>query len=283
MRSLRLPQLQNVAPNQRVSLSIPLGVTYEKLYFWLGTNITTALITNLVLKINNREFIRWKTLTDMVSGLMAYKGNFTGNNQFFVIDFTERLAKEEVGMKLGTVAATEAAGVQAFTLEFDLGNYAAVATSTIEGWADVEAPSANRIILRVQHQEKVIGAAAEEAIYVPHGMAGQQVKRIVIKHANVESVRVRRDGVDIYESLPVARANMRLQDFGRVPQANYHVIDFMPDALQANAFNTRFMLVPGANGAMGRVPVQNVEVRVKTTAADALTVYTEAYALNDQL
>ena len=31
MRHLRLPQLQNVGPNQRVSLRLPLGQTYEKL------------------------------------------------------------------------------------------------------------------------------------------------------------------------------------------------------------------------------------------------------------
>lgn len=278
MRAIRLPQFQNVGPNQRVSLSLPLGVTYQKLYLQLGTNILTSLITNIVLRLNNKEFARWATAADLLA-LNAYKGNYTGSTAFLVLDFTERLAREEAGLTLGTIAATQEAGVQQFTLEFDLGNYAVVAASTITGWADVEVPSANRIIQRVQYQQKVIAAAAEEQIYIPFGANGYQLKRVLIKHANLSSIRVRRDGTDIYESLPVAFANQREQDYGRAPQAGYHVLDFLPDSLQANALNTANILVD-RNTA---VPVQNLDVRVATSAADTLTIYTESYALNSQL
>jgi hypothetical protein len=210
---------------------------------------------------------------------MAFKGNYTGSTAFLTLDFTERLAKEEVGMKLGTIAATQEAGVQEFTLEFDLGNYTAVAASTITGYADVEAPSANRILQRVQYQQKVIGAAAQEQIYVPFGANGYQVKRLIIKHAQLSSVRVRRDGTDIWEDVPVATANLRHQDFGRVPQGGYFVLDFMSDSLQSNAFNTALIL--GADGKP--VKVENLDVRVTTAAADTLSIYTEAYSLNSQL
>jgi hypothetical protein len=279
MRLTRLPQLQNVGPNQRVSLSFPLGVTYEKLYFYLGTNILTSLITNIVLRINNKEFQRWNSVADLVGGLNAYKGNHTASTAFFELDFTERLAKEEVGMKLGTIAATAEAGVQAMTLEFDLGNYTAVAASTIQAWADVEAPSMNRVVQRVQVQQKVIAAAAQEQIFVPFGANGYQVKRLIIKHTNLSSVRVRRDGVDIYDDLPVGFANLRLQDFGRAPQAGFHVVDFMPDALLANAFNTNTII--GLDGKPSLV--QNLDIRVSTSAADTLTIYTESFSLNSQL
>jgi hypothetical protein len=279
MRVLRLPQLQNVNPNQRVSLSLPLGWTYEKLYFQLGTNILVSLITNIVLKLNNKELQRWNSVAHLNSGLNFYKGNLSGQTNFFVLDFTERLAKEEVGMKLGTIAATQEAGVQAFTLEFDLGAYTQVAASTITGWADVEAPSANRVVQRVQVQQKVIGAAASEQIYVPFGVNGNQLKRIIIAHTALTSVRVRRDGSDIYDDLPIALDNQRLQDFGRVPQAGFKVIDFMPDTLQANALNTANIV--NASGAA--VPVSNLDIRVTVSGADTLTVYTESLALNNQL
>lgn len=280
MRLLRLPQLQNVGPNQRVSLRLPLGVTYQKLYLQLGTNILTSLITNIVLRINNKEAQRWNTATHLNSGLNFFKGNLSGQTNFLVLDFTERLAKEEVGMMLGSIAATQEAGVQEFTLEFDLGNYTAAAGSVITGWADVEAPSANRIVQRVQVQQKVIAAAAEESIFVPFGMNGYQLKRLIIVHANLAAVRVRRDGVEVYENVPVALANQRLQDFGRVPQAGYHVVDFMPDALQSNALNTAMVL--GSDGKSA-VAVSNLDVRVTTSASDTLTIYTEAYSLNSQL
>jgi hypothetical protein len=276
MRAIRLPQLQNVGPNQRVSLSIPLGVTYEKIILALGTNILVSLISDIVLRINNKEFMRWATAADL-NALNAYKGNYVGT-AYLMLDFTEAMAKEEVGMKLGTIAATQEAGVQAFTLEFTLGNYTAVAASTITAYADVEAPSANSILQRVQYQQKTIAAAAQEQIYVPFGANGYQVKRLVIKHANLSSIRVRRDGVDIYEDLPVAVANVRQQDFKRTPQAGYHILDFMPDGLQSNAFNTANVL-----GPRGPIPVQNLDIRVTTSAADTLTIYTESYSLNSQL
>lgn len=279
MRFIRLPQCQNVAPNGRVSLRFPLGVTYEKIYLYLGTNILTTLITNIVLKVNNKEFQRWATAADLITGLNAYKGNYTASTSLLVIDFTERLAREEVAMKLGTVAATAEAGVQDMTLEFDLGTYTVVAASTITAFADVEAPSANNILQRVQYSQKVIGAAAQEQIFVPFGANGYQVKRIILKHANITSVRVRRDGVDIYEDPPVALANFRGQDFGRATQAGYYVVDFMPDTLLANAFNTANVIGPDNKAS----PVQNLDIRITTSAADTIGVYVESNSLNSQL
>lgn len=278
MRTIKLPQLQNVAPNSHVSLRLPLGVTYEKLYFTLGTNILNSLITNIVLRLNNKEFQRWASAADLQSGLQLYKGSFVDTTTL-TLDFTEAAAKEEVGMKLGTVAATQEAGVQEFTLEFDLGNYVVAAGSIITGYADVEAPSANSIIQRVQYSQKVIAAAAEEQIYIPFGRNGYQLKRLILKHAQLSSVRIRRDGVDVYENLPVAFQNKRLQDFKRAPQAGYHVIDLMPDALQSNALNTAMIL--GSNGKP--VAVENLDVRLTTAAADTITIYAEAYATNAQL
>lgn len=277
MRCIKLPQFQNVGPNQRVSLPLNLGVTYEKLYLKLGTNITPALITNIVLKLNNKEFMRWDSALDLIA-LNAYKGNQT-NPAYLTFDFTERLAREEVGMKLGTIAATQQAGVQSLSLEFDLGNFVPAVGSTIDGWADIEAPSANKIIQRVQAQQKVFGGAAEEQIIIPYGQNGFQVKRLVIKHANLDYVSIRRDGVDILERVPLAVANQRLVDFGRTPQAGYYIVDMMPDSLQSNALNTAFVQT-GPNQA---VPVENLDIRIRTTAADVLTIYTESYSLNSQL
>lgn len=278
MRTIKLPQLQNVGSSSRVSLRLPLGFTYEKLYLFLGTNQLVSLMTDIVLRVNNKEAQRWATAADMQSGLQLYKGHFVDTTTF-IMDFTEHSAKEEVGMKLGTYAATAEAGVQDLTLEFTLGAYTHVAGSIITAFADVEAPSANPIIQRVQYSQKVIAAAAEEQIYIPYGRAGFQLKRLILKHANLASVRIRRDGVDMYEGVPVAMATKRLQDFKRAPQAGYHVIDLMPDALQSNALNTAFI----RNSKGESVPVENLDVRLTTSAADTITIYTESYALNSSL
>lgn len=279
MRFIKLPALQNMSPSSRVSLRLPLGVTYQKLYLDLGTTgLTKAFISNLVLKLNNKEFIRWNSAADLESGLNSYKTNYTANARYLVIDFTERAAREEVGLTMGTVAATQEAGVQDFTLEFDAGAFTLTGGVTPVFYADVESPSSNKIIQRVMVQQKAIAAAVTDQIYLPFGPQGFQVKRLIIKHTNMTSLRVRRDGVEVYEDIPVALAQARQQDFGRVPTAGYHVIDFMPDTLQSNALNTAFTL-----GANGPVAVQNLDIRPTTSAADTLTIYVEGYALNTSL
>lgn len=277
-RRIRLPQLQNVAPNSRVSLRLPLGQTYQKIYLQLGTNILTTLMTNIVLRVNNKEFQRWSTGADLFTGLNAYKGNLVATN-YLVLDFTERAARDEIGLSLGAVAATNEAGVQEFTLEFDLGAYAAVATSIITGWADVDVPSANPIMQRVQYGQKVIAAAAQEQIFVPFGMNGYLLKRLIFRHVNLTSVRVRRDGTDIYEDLPVTFGNQINSDFGRVPQAGYFVLDFMNDTLQSNAFSTGQLIDSKGQSSL----VQNLDIRLTTSAADTVTYYAEAYSSNAQL
>lgn len=281
MRCIKMPNVQNLVPSARASISFPLGVTYEKLYFYLGTTgLLKSLITNIVLKINNKEFQRWNSAADL-DVLNAYKGNAI-NASYLVWDFTERLARQEVGMKLGTIAACQEAGVQAFTLEFDVAAFTVTGGFSPFIFADVEAPSSNRVVQRVQMQQKALSAAVQDIFYIPFGSQGYQAKRLILKHTNLASVKLRRDGVDIYEDVPVALANFREQDFGRTPIAGFHVVDFLPDTLASNALNTAFTSQMTANG-MQSVPVQNLDARVTTSAADTLTIYTESFSLNSQL
>jgi len=283
MRCIRMPTIQNLVPSARASISFPLGVTYEKLYFALGsTGLTKSVISNIVLKINNKEFQRWATAADL-DILNAYKGNAI-NASFLVFDFTERLARQEVGMKLGTIAACQEAGVQSFTLEFDIGAFTVTGGTAPYMFADVEAPSSNRVIQRVQYQQKTLAAAVQDTFYIPFGSQGYQVKRLIMKHSNMTSVKLRRDGVDIYEDLPVALANFREQDFGRAPQAGFHVVDFLPDTLNSNALNTAFIQTGfDAKGNAQTAPVQNLDARLTTSAADTVTIYTESFSVNSQL
>ena len=282
MRCIKMPNIQNLVPSARASISFPLGQTYEKLYFYLGTTgLTKAVITNIVMKINNKEFQRWNSAVEL-EVLNAYKGNATANAAYLVFDFTERLARQEVGMKLGTIAACMEAGVQSFTLEFDIAAFTVTGGFTPYIYADVSEPSSNRVVQRVQMQQKALSAAVQDIFYIPFGSSGYQVKRLILKHVNLASVKIRRDGVDVYEDLPVALSNLREQDFGRVPVAGYQVVDFIPDTLASNAFNSAFTQVQTPNGPAA-IPVQNLDARLTVSAADTITIYTESFSLNTSL
>ena len=278
MRCIKMPNIQNLVPNARASISFPLGMTYQKLYFSLGsTGLLKSMISNIVLKINNKEFQRWNSAADL-DIMNAYKGNNTSLTAYLVFDFTERLARTEVGLTLGTIAACQEAGVQSFTLEFDVGAWTVTGGTSPSVYADVDAPSSNRVIQRVQMQQKALSAAVQDVFYIPFGAQGYQLARILMKNNNVTSVKIRRDGVDVFEDLPAGLMNFRGGDFGRNPQSGWYITDFLPDTLNSNALNTAFTAV--GNNA---VPVQNLDARVTTSAADTITIYTQGFSLNSQL
>jgi hypothetical protein len=272
-RLLRLPPFQNVAASSRASVRLNLGVTYEKIHLQLGGTLTKALITNIEAKLNSKLLM--KAIGSDLDAMMGYRG-FTASANFLTLDFTERDAPDIAGKMMGTIAATGEAGVQDFTLELDVG---AGATHSLVGWAEVGAPSANRIVSTTKQQQKVIAAAAEETIFVPRGVSGAQVKRIFIFGANIADATVRRNGVDWFQVVPKAVLDWAQLSNRRVNGAGYIVLDFIQDGLQSGALNTAFVVGPDGK----QVAVDDVDVRVRTTAASTLTVYTEMYTTNDRI
>lgn len=276
-RKVQLNQVQNVGPNSRATVRLPLGQVYNKIALFLGGNITASLLTNIVLKVNGGERIRWKTYAQLAAR-NAYSGNATDAN-VLEIDFLERFAKDEAAMTLGAYAATAEAGVQDMTLEFDIGTYVVTAASVIKAVAEVDVPSANRLIQRNRFFQKTLAGAVEEQIIIPFGMNGEQLKRLYVYGAlaSIESVRVRREGADEFEALSQVQNEFFQKTYGKVPQAGLWVVDFTEHNLMGHLLNTAMIQ---SNGKMQAI--QNLDIRLKTTAAGTFDVYTEAITTNDR-
>lgn len=272
-RILQLPPFQNVAANSRASVRLNLGVTYEKIHLQLGGTFTKAQISNLEAKLNTK--LLTKMTGSHLDSMMAYRG-FPASANFITLDFTERDAPDIAGKLMGAIAATGEAGVQDFTLELDIG--AAIAPTLI-GWGEVGSASANRLVSTVKQQQKVIAASAEETIFVPRGTSGAQVKRIYVFGANITHATVRRNGVDWFQRVPKAVLDFAQASNRRVTTAGVVVIDFIQDGLQSGALNTAMIVGPDGKAA----PVDDVDVRIQTSAADTLTIYTEMYTTNDRI
>lgn len=276
-RKVQLNQVQNVGPNSRATVRLPLGVTYNKIILFLGGNITAALLSNIVLKVNGGERIRWKTYAQLAAR-NAYSGNAT-DASVLEIDFLERFAKDEAAMTLGAYAATAEAGVQDMTLEFDIGTYVVTAASLIKAVAEVDVPSANRLIQRNRFFQKTLAGAVEEQIIIPFGLNGEQLKRLYVfgTLALIESVRVRREGADEYEALTQVQNEFFQKTYGKVPQAGLFVVDFTEHNLMGHLLNTAAIQSGGKMQA-----IQNLDIRLKTTGAGTFDVYTEAITTNDR-
>ena len=161
-RKVQLVQIQNVGPLQRATLRLPLGVTYNKIVLYFGGNITAALISNIVVKINGGERFRWKTAAAL-QARNSYNNN-ASDPAVLEFDFIERQAKDEASMTIGAYAATQQAGVQDMTIEFDIATYVVTAASLIKGIAEVDVPSANRLIVRNRSFQKTLAGAVEELV-----------------------------------------------------------------------------------------------------------------------
>lgn len=277
-RKVQLMQIQNIGPNQRATIRLPLGVTYNKVVLHAAGNILMSLMTNIVLKVNGSERIRWKTAAHM-QARNSYNGGAT-STQALEFDFIERDSKDEAAQTLGAYAATSQAGVQDMTIEFDLGNYVVTAGSVMTAIAEIDVPSANRLIVRNRSFQKVLAGAVEEQIIIPFGLNGEQLKRMYIfgTMASIDSVRVRREGADEFEALNLIQNEFFQRTYGKVPQAGLWVVDFVEHNLQGHMLNTAMII-----GASGKPePVQNLDIRLKTNAAGTFDVYTESVTTSDR-
>lgn len=277
MRRVKLPQIQNVGPNQRATLRLPLGRTYNKISIFCEGNINAALLSNIVLKVNQGEKQRWKTNAQLQARNSYNKG--ASDAQVMTLNFLEKDAKDIAAMQMGTYALTDEAGVQDAVLEFDIGNYVITAGSVIRAVAEVELPSANRLIVRNRYQQKTLAGAVEEAIIIPSGQNGEQLKRMFIfgTLASINSLRVRRDDSDEFEDITVFQNEYDQKDYGKVPQAGLMVVDFMANNLASDALNTAMI-----RGPKGLQPVQNLDIRLNVNAAGTFDIYTESLTLNDR-
>lgn len=277
-RKIKLPLIQNVGPNQRVTVRVPLGVTYNKIAFFTAGNITAALISNIVVKINGSERQRWNTQAQL-QARNSYNNSASDAN-VLEMDFIERNGKDEAAMTIGAYAATQEAGVQDMTIEFDLGNYVVTGASVITAVAEVDVPSKNRLIVRNRFFQRVLGGATEEQIIVPSGMNGELLKRMYIfgTLALINNMRVRREGADEFEQLTQAQNEFFQRTYGKTPQAGLYVVDFTEHNLMGHMLNTSSIMGPDGKP----VQIQNLDIRLNVNGAGTFNIYTESVTTNDR-
>lgn len=277
-RIVKLPLIQNVGPNQRATIRLPLGRSYNKIMLYCNGNINAALLANIVLKINQGEKQRWLTSAHLQARNSYNKGAL--DTAVLTLNFSEPDAKDLAGVEIGAYGLTAEAGVQDAVLEFDVGNYAISATSNIVALAEVSAPTSNRLIVRTRYQQKTLAGAVEEQVIIPSGQNGEQLKRIYIfgNTALIDEVRIRRDDSDEFESITPFQNNYLQRELGKVPQANLYVVDFIVRNVVSDMLNTAQVMGPGGKPQL----VENLDIRMKTNAAGTFNIYTESITLNDR-
>lgn len=279
MRFIRhLEPWVNVVPTGRAVLNsqLVLGNIIERLYLVLGgTAFTKAMINAIRVKLNGKV-----TFGD-ISGtnldlLQTYQLGNTGAANL-TVDFIEPDSKSMQGEILGAID-TNAAGVNTFTAEMDI---AGATAPTLDSWAQLRdvasvTPAngfnpALRPLLRALISTSLTStAAAEQQYQINYGSGGNSlIKRLVIFSTILTSVRIKRNSLDVFEVVAGSLASWMQSDYGKHPQANMYVVDWLMDGNQSDTQPTR-----NADGTLA-----NYQWLLTASGAGTFQVYADVYSI----
>ncbi len=243
----KLEPFQNVLATGRAVLSskLVLGNVVERVYLVLGGGaFTKAMITAIRVRLNGKVTFGdiSGTLLDLVQRYLLLN-NTAG---FLTIDFTEPVARSIQGQLMGALNMN-AAGVTDFTIEVDI---AGATTPTLDAWVQLRNPESvvgptwdprlAPVIRALIPTTIPVTAAGEIQADVNYGSGGNSlIKRLFISSSILTSLRLKRDALDIFETVASALNTYIELDYGRVAQANFYVWDPLMDGNQSDAYPTR--------------------------------------------
>ena len=244
----QLEPFQNVLATGRAVLSskLVLGNVIERVYLVLGGGaFTKAMITAIRVRLNGKVVFGDVSGTnlDLVQRYLLLN-NTAG---YLTIDFTEPVSRSIQGQLMGSYN-TNAAGVTDFTIEVDI---AGATTPTLAGWVQLRAPSSMApekgfdpnlapVLRAVIPTTIPVTASGEIQADVNYGSGGNSlIKRLFIFSSVLTSFRIKRDALDIFETVAPALNTYIELDYGRVAQTNLYVWDPLMDGNQSDAYPTR--------------------------------------------
>lgn len=271
------PWVNVVATGRAVQNStLVLGNIIERVYLVLGGGaFTKAMITAIRVKLNG------KTTFGDISGtnldlLQTYLLGNTGASNL-TIDFSEPDSKSMQGEIMGAID-TNAAGVNTFTMEMDISG---ATTPTLDSWAQLRDASSTTAqngfnpklapLIRALIPTSLTSSAATEQQYqINVGSGGNSlIKRLIIASTILTNVRVKRNSLDVYEFVAPTLASWIQSDYGRHPQANFYVIDWLADGNQSDTQPTR-----NADGTLA-----NYQWLLTASGAGTYQVFSDVYSI----
>jgi len=243
----RLEPFQNVLATGRAVLSskLVLGNVIERVYLVLGGGaFTKAMITYVRIRLNGKTVFEVSgTNLDLIQRYLLLN-NTAG---YLTIDFTEPVSRSIQGQLMGSLN-TNMIGITDFTIEVDI---TGATTPTLDAWVQLRTPESMTPdkgfdpklapVLRALIPTTIpVTAAGEIQAEVNIGSGGTSlIKRLFIFSSILTSFRIKRDSLDVFETVAPALNTYVELDYGRVAQANMYVWDPLMDGNQSDAYPTR--------------------------------------------
>lgn len=227
----------NVAANGVATVSLPIGMSYNKIILALGGGaFTKSMITDIKVKLNGK--VIFQNTGSRLDLQNQYRG-LTANAAFLTIDFTEPLAKLMAEQYLGNL--NTAAGVSSLTLEITI---AGATTPTLDSYAELGPPAPLGIVAKQILFTTSNGGAGKFPIkIIDVANKGAIIKRIHFAHGgNLTQLEVKKNGIVIHDNVLTAVNSYWGREYGKTQQTNIYTYDPCADNNYSNAVKTMDMV-----------------------------------------
>jgi Viral coat protein P2 N-terminal domain len=276
MAKIQLEPFQNVSAAGTALMTTtriwPNTLEYVVITLGGGTPPTKAQISRILVRLGSKPI--WDVTGSEIASICAYE-NRTATATILILPFSNFDARNVSEQFLGAIDFG-AVGVRDMTFEVTL---AGGVTPTLTALAEVAPPkvldAASNVLFRALLRNPIAPSAA--ATFLPlllnYGQAGGALlRRLWFFSALVTALEIKRDGLDIYEQIPLATNNAILLELQSLPQANIFTLDFIEDRIESKALTT---IRKDAKGNVSLIPQQ---VLASLSAGGAFDVVADALA-----
>lgn len=241
----------NVANNGIATLSLPLGMSYNRIILALGGTFTKSMITDIKVRLNGKTI--WQDTGSRTDSINNYR-QMSSAAGYLVIDFTEPRAKLLAEQFLGNI--NTAKGVSSLTVEVTI---AGATNPTLESYSELGPPAQLGIIhKRTLFPTSFAGAGKFPMKMIDVANRGAIIKRAHFSHGgNVSAIEVKKNGIVIHDNIPTAVNTFWQADYKKTAQTNLYSFDPVADDNYSNAIRTADMV--------------SLEFNLTLTAADTVT------------
>jgi len=249
----------NVVANGVASVSLPVGMSYNRIFLQLGGTFTKAMITDLKVRLNGKVILQnTGTRLDLIN---TYRGRAVSAS-FLCLDFCEPKAKLMSEQYVGNL--NTASGVSSLTIEVTISG----ATSpTLDSWSELGPPAPLGVVAKqIPFTTSFGGSGKFPQKLIDIANRGAIIKRVHFAHGgNVTALEVKKNGIVIHDNVTTAVNSFYQADYGKTAQTNLYTYDPCLDDNFTNAIKTQ--------------DATSIEFNVTTSAADTCTAVLEVLDL----
>lgn len=245
MLLVKNPPFNNVVANGLATVSLPVGMSYNRIILALGGTFTKSMITNVKVRLNGK--VIYENTGSRLDLINTYRG-LTASATYLSIDFTEPRAKAMAEQYLGNINTAE--GVSSLTVEVTI---AGATSPTLDSYAELGPPAKLGIIAKqILFTFSAGGAGKFPFKILDVANKGAIIKRVHFAHAgNLTAMEVKKNGIVIFDNIPTAVNTFYQAEQQKVAQTNLYTFDPCLDNNYSNAIKTADMISMEFNGTMG--------------------------------